>query len=44
MYGVAGQKRPIFVESDDFLYNLGDPTYNNITFLLVSVIVDLALG
>jgi hypothetical protein len=26
MYGVAGEKRPIFVESDAFLYNLGDPT------------------
>ncbi len=26
MYGAAGKKRPIFVESDDFLYNLGDPT------------------
>jgi hypothetical protein len=25
MYGVAGKKRPIFVESDAFLYNLGDP-------------------
>jgi hypothetical protein len=25
MYGVAGEKRPIFVESDAFLYNLGDP-------------------
>jgi hypothetical protein len=28
MYGVAGKKRPIFVESDAFLYNLvGDPNY-----------------
>jgi hypothetical protein len=27
MYGVTGEKRPIFVESDAFLYNLGDPTY-----------------
>jgi hypothetical protein len=26
MYGVAGEKRPIFVESDAFLYNLGDPS------------------
>ncbi len=26
MYGVAGKKRPIFVESDAFLYNPGDPT------------------
>jgi hypothetical protein len=29
MYGVAGEKRPIFYESDAFLYNLGDP---NITY------------
>ncbi len=26
MYGAAGEKRPIFVESDAFLYNLVDPT------------------
>ncbi len=26
MYGVAGEKRPIFLESDAFLYNLDDPT------------------
>jgi hypothetical protein len=26
MYDVAGEKSPIFVESDSFLYNLGDPT------------------
>jgi hypothetical protein len=26
MYDVAGEKRPIFVESDAFLHNLGDPT------------------
>ena len=25
MYDVAGEKRPIFSESDAFLYNLGDP-------------------
>jgi hypothetical protein len=25
MYGVAGETRPIFSESDAFLYNLGDP-------------------
>ena len=32
MYGVAGENRPIFVESDAFLYNLGDPTiwYQNL--------------
>jgi hypothetical protein len=29
MYGVAVEKRPIFVESDDFLYNLGDPNIRN---------------
>jgi hypothetical protein len=27
MYGVVGETRPIFVESDAFLYNLGDPTF-----------------
>jgi hypothetical protein len=26
MYGVTGEKRPIFSESDAFLYNLVDPT------------------
>jgi hypothetical protein len=26
MYGVAGENSPICVESDAFLYNLGDPT------------------
>jgi hypothetical protein len=25
MYGVAAERRPIFVESDAFLYNLGGP-------------------
>ena len=25
MYGVTGANRPIFVESDAFLYNLDDP-------------------
>ena len=25
MYGVAGEKRPIFYESDAFLHNLVDP-------------------
>jgi hypothetical protein len=25
MYGVAGEKRPIFSESDAFLYNICDP-------------------
>ena len=25
MYGVSGEKRPIFVESDAVLYNIGDP-------------------
>jgi hypothetical protein len=28
MYDVAGEKSPIFVESDAFLYNLGDPNYS----------------
>jgi hypothetical protein len=26
MYGVVGEKRPIFLESDAFLYNLDYPT------------------
>jgi hypothetical protein len=26
MYGVAGEKRSIFVESDAFVHNLDDPT------------------
>jgi hypothetical protein len=26
MYGVAGDTRPIFLESDAFLYNLDEPT------------------
>ncbi len=30
MYGVAVEKRPIFVESDAFLYNLGDPTLGRV--------------
>ena len=31
MYGVAGEKRPIFYESDAFLYNLGDPTVSRVS-------------
>ncbi len=27
MYGVAGEKRPIFLESDAFSYNIDDPNY-----------------
>jgi hypothetical protein len=30
MYGVAGEKRPIFSESDAFLYNLDDPTIGRV--------------
>jgi hypothetical protein len=26
MYGAAGERRSIFVQSDAFVYNLGDPT------------------
>ncbi len=33
MYGVIGEKRPISVESDAFLYNLGDPTI--VTFRMI---------
>jgi hypothetical protein len=36
MYGVAGEKRPIFVESDAFLHNLGDPIISVMTQALVS--------
>ena len=28
MYGVAGDKRTIFLESDAFSYNLDDPIYS----------------
>jgi hypothetical protein len=30
MYDVAGEKRQISVESDAFLYNLGDPTLGRV--------------
>ncbi len=30
MYGVTEEKRPIFSESDAFLYNLGDPTLSRV--------------
>ncbi len=30
MYVVAGEKRPIFSESDALLYNLGDPRVTDI--------------
>ena len=30
MYGVAGEKRPIFYESDAFLYNLDDPNLDDV--------------
>ncbi len=33
MYGVAGEKRPIFSESDAFLYNLGDPTSGRVAHI-----------
>ena len=36
MYCVAGEKRPIFPESDAFLYNLGDPTIS-IEFILSDI-------
>ncbi len=32
MYGVAGEKRPIFLESDASLYNLDDPSINRPIF------------
>jgi hypothetical protein len=32
MYGVAGEKRPIFLESDAFSYNLDDPSINRPIF------------
>jgi hypothetical protein len=33
MYGVAGEKRPIFLESDAFLYNLDDPTLGSVSWV-----------
>ncbi len=30
MYGVVGEKRPVFVESDAFLYNIGDHTVGRV--------------
>jgi hypothetical protein len=47
MYGVAGEKRPIFDELDAFLYNLGDPTIEMRTsnqrpkYLIKCVFIDL---
>jgi hypothetical protein len=38
MYGVAGEKRPIFVESDASLYNLGDPTNSRRAYLNFAVL------
>ena len=35
MYGVAGEKRPILLESDAFLYNLDDPTYSNLYMIIL---------
>jgi hypothetical protein len=35
MYGVAGGKRPNFLESDAFLYNLDDPTYRRYYFKIM---------
>jgi hypothetical protein len=29
MYGVAGENRPIFLESDAFSHDLDDPNYSN---------------
>jgi hypothetical protein len=34
MYGAAGEKRPIFLESDAFLYNLDDPTFRKVLYSL----------
>jgi hypothetical protein len=34
MYGVAGEKRPIFLESDAFSYNLDDPTIGRVADVL----------
>jgi hypothetical protein len=40
MYGVAGEKRPIFLESDAFSYNLDDPTKSSVriveTFIYIT--------
>jgi hypothetical protein len=29
MYGAAGEHRPMFLESDAFLYNIDDPEYRD---------------
>jgi hypothetical protein len=31
MYGAVGEHRPMFLESDAFLYNIDDPTYTGKT-------------
>ena len=41
MYGVAGENRPIFVESDAFLYSLGDTNLDK--YLLPSHTLKFAL-
>ena len=40
MYGVAGEKRPIFSESDAFLHNLGDPTYKKSPWFMLDIGID----
>jgi hypothetical protein len=40
MYGVAGKKRPIFLESDAFLYNLGDPIYKKSPWFIWDIGID----
>jgi hypothetical protein len=35
MYGVAGERRPIFLESDAFSYDLDDPTLSHFTITVI---------
>ncbi len=35
MYGVAGEKRPIFLESDASLYTLDDPSYSHANVIYI---------
>jgi hypothetical protein len=39
MYGVAGERRSIFVESDDFLYNLGDPNIGRVRVVAIFIYI-----
>jgi hypothetical protein len=44
MYGVAGEKRPIFAESNAFLYNIGDPSSNKLHSVFSGVLAYWRIG